>query len=130
MILVRTEYADTRTRGVLVLPDGVFHTLELPWKDNERAVSCIPVGTYESVYLPLSASGKYRATYHLQQVDSRSGILIHNGNVVGHTDGCILVGLTKGTLYGEAAVLQSRKAMLKLNQLMNKQNFILEIRDI
>ena len=130
MILVRTKYKDTHTRGILILQGEVFYTLELPWRDNERAVSCIPVGTYESVYLPVSASGKYRATYHLQQVDGRSGILIHNGNIVEHTDGCILLGLAKGYLGGEPAVLQSRKAMLKLNQIMNKQNFILEIRDI
>ena len=130
MLLIRTEQTGNCTRGVLVFPSAVFHTLELPWRDNERAVSCIPVGTYESVYLPLSASGKYRATYHLQQVDGRSGILIHNGNIVEHTDGCILLGLAKGYLGGEPAVLQSRKAMLKLNQIMNKQNFILEIRDI
>ncbi len=130
MLLVRTEHTDTYTRGVLMLPDQVFYTLELPWRDNERRISCIPTGAYESLYLPLSASGKYRSTYHLQQVDGRSGILIHNGNIVSHTDGCILIGMTKGHLAEEPAVLQSRKAMTLLNKLMGKQDFILEIRNL
>jgi hypothetical protein len=127
MLLIRTEQTGNCTRGVLVFPSAVFHTLELPWRDNERAVSCIPVGTYESIYLSQSSSRKYKSVYHLRSVPGRSGILIHNGNIVEHTDGCILIGLYDGFLKGEPAVLDSRNALKRLNRILGEQNFDLEI---
>lgn len=125
--LIRTKQNKHYTRGVLVIKGDVFHTLELPWKDNARSISCIPAGTYKSVYLSRTHSRKYNSVYHLQSVDGRSGILIHNGNIVDHTDGCILIGLHMGELGGEPAVLNSRTALAQLNELMQKEDFELEI---
>jgi len=49
---------------------------------------------------------------------SRSAVLFHEGNLDEHTLGCILVGLSRGVLAGEPAVLRSREAMTKLRDLI------------
>ena len=47
LVLHRTEYTDKETFGVLFCAGTwVCLTLELPWRDNARNVSCIPEGRY------------------------------------------------------------------------------------
>jgi hypothetical protein len=84
----------TCDNGIQTLGNGLcdgfhFKTLELPWRNNERRVSCIPIGEYEIIK---HNSPKFGLTYWVQNVTNRSEILIHKGNY--HTDilGCILVG--------------------------------------
>lgn len=112
--LTRIDSNDERTLGLLRVGGQVYATLERPWRQNARNVSCIPAGQYDCEYLPRSASGKYRQVWHVLGVPDRGGILIHNGNTVSHTRGCILVGLRHGVLAGASAVLNSRTAMRKL----------------
>lgn len=121
------QYYTSHTFGILVAGVEVFHTLERPWLSNRSNVSCIPAGEYACKYLPKSTSGKYRKVWWLQDVEDRSGILIHNGNLVDHTKGCILVGERKGILGGKAAVLASRTAMRKLLDVIGEQGFSLKI---
>ena len=49
---------------------------------------------------------------------ARSAVLFHEGNLDEHSLGCILVGLARGTLAGEPAILRSRDAMAKLRDLI------------
>jgi len=94
-ILNRIHHESKQTRGKLEVFDAegklIFSclTLELPWKDNERKVSCIPLGNYNVVP---RTSAKYKKHLHVSNVPNRDLILIHHGNY--HTDilGCILVG--------------------------------------
>lgn len=65
-------------------------TLELPWKDNQRNISCIPEGTYMCV--PRS-SVKHGAHFHLVNVPQRSLILIHVANYISQLQGCIAPGM-------------------------------------
>ncbi len=122
------RYYETATLGWLVIGDQVLRTLELPWKDNQSNISCIPPGEYQTVYLPRSASGKYRKVWHVQETGHRIGILIHNGNLTDHTQGCILVGTKHGTLGGKPAVLASRTGMRNMLNLIGEQGFTLKIR--
>lgn len=119
--IVREQSTDAGTFGWLTTLNGfACHTLELPWRNNERRISCIPPGRYVAL---LHNSPKFGKTVWLQDVPGRSEILIHAGNVAGDrskglksdVDGCILVGASRGALYGQPAVLQSRVA---LNQLL------------
>lgn len=118
MILNRVYYHD-RTEGQLQLNDGkVLYTIEPPQEverngkreRNVRNKTCIPEGNYELRKLERSASGKYKKVYWVTGVEGRSGILIHNGNTVKHTRGCIIIGLKSGVLAGRPAVLNSRSA--------------------
>lgn len=112
VILVRSYRMDC-TIGVLTLPaDGdlegkQLYTLERPWLNNKPNISCIPPGFYAVKYLEKSASGRYRRCWHVQEVSGRSGILIHAGNYVEDTLGCIL----PGTSQNGSAVYNSRSAM-------------------
>jgi hypothetical protein len=65
-------------------------TLELPWRDNHKMVSCIPAGAYTIMRVNLP---KFGTTYEVLGVPGRSEILFHKGNYPSHTEGCILVGL-------------------------------------
>lgn len=118
------QYYSTHTYGTLLLPDGsVLHTLELPWKENQRNISCIPPGTYQCKFLERTASGRYTYIWIVLGVEGRSGILFHSGNLLKHTQGCILPGIKRGLLAGQSAVLSSRAAKMKMRDVLNDQDF-------
>lgn len=116
------------TLGELVLPNGVaVKTLERPWINNASNISCIPEGKYQVEWLERSASGKFKRCWHVTGVEGRFGILIHAGNIVRNTTGCILVGVTHGLLGGQAAVLRSKPALNKLRRELEGEAFTLII---
>jgi hypothetical protein len=123
--ITRLSDDKVQTLGKLTFGDKSFHTLELPWKNNERKVSCIPAGKYKVIK---RNSPKYGTHFHVQNVPGRDLILIHHGNY--HTDilGCILVGkgLTDINGDGRKDVTQSKVAMSELIQLLPAE-FNLEI---
>lgn len=124
--MITREYRLHCTLGTLQLPTGeILYTLERPWLNNERNKSCIPEGTYTCTYLERSASGKYKKTYHVQNVPDRMGILVHKGNLVSHTLGCILVGTSLGHLSGREAVLGSAVGMRRLRECLGREDFTL-----
>jgi hypothetical protein len=63
-------------------------TMELPWVNNERQVSCIPPGRYTCQRV---LSPKFGETFEILGVPGRSHILFHAGNTLEDTEGCILV---------------------------------------
>lgn len=66
-----------------------FKTLELPWRDNERNISCIPEGSYRVIK---HNSPKFKQSFWLQDVPDRSEILIHIANFTSDLRGCIAPG--------------------------------------
>ena len=127
--LIRYNFLNVCTFGLLVANGEIYHTLELPWLNNKRNASCIPVGEYKCIYMAKSSSGKYRNVYHVVGVEGRSGILIHSGNLPEQTKGCVLIGRKRGNLASCPAVLNSRSALSDFVGGMNKQNFILKVKD-
>lgn len=127
--LWRIDDNGKRTLGVLSAPGAHFSILEPPWKDNQRNVSCIPTGYYDCVFLKRSSSGKYRNVWWVREVAGRGGILIHNGVVVDHTLGCLLIGKRHARFSGKAGVWNSRKALREFNEIMGREPFRLEVRD-
>lgn len=67
--------------------------LELPWRNNQVKISCIPTGIYKVVrrYDPNVSRFKY-PHLHILEVPGRSWILIHAGNFYTDIEGCILPG--------------------------------------
>lgn len=114
------------TIGRFLLPLGqTFFTLERPWLNNARGVSCFPApGTYHAI---LRKSPHLGITYWLHDVPDRTFILIHSANTVMQLQGCIALGLMRGWLKGERAVFQSVTAVRKFMEIMGGQPFTLEV---
>lgn len=94
LVLEREIFTDQSIIGRLYLNEEyVCDTLENPYINNERNISCIPTGSYE-VNLRTPRESATRDYLHLivQEVPDRSFILFHRGNKPEHTQGCILVG--------------------------------------
>lgn len=126
-ILIRDDVRPDCIRGTLLIRGERFQILERPWVGNSPNLSCIPSGTYAARFLLRSSSGKYRNVFWLAPVAGRSGILIHNGNIVAHSRGCLIIGKRRGTLAGQPAVLNSRTALLELGLLTDARDFHLTI---
>lgn len=98
--IVREQSADTGTPGILIVPsiDWRCHTLELPWRNNEKGVSCIMADTYRCTVG--SSPSLHRTVLRLEDRYGRTDCLIHNGNWAGDSakglfaqvHGCTLVG--------------------------------------
>jgi hypothetical protein len=112
LFLTRTYFPDG-TNGTLVY-EGRFicYTIELPWKQNETKVSCIPEGEY---FISKRHSKKFQWHLEVMDVKNRSLILFHPANNALHElKGCI-APVTK--LSGPGLGLMSRKAFTKLKDL-------------
>jgi hypothetical protein len=126
-ILIRDEVNSQVIRGTLKAKDRIFHVLERPWLNNKPNESCIPAGDYNAIFLPRSASGKYKNIYQLQAVPGRTGILIHQGNLVDHSRGCLIIGMRRASLAGKPAVINSRTALEEFVELLDGKPFVLKI---
>ena len=96
LLILRDTFTDESTIGELFLNGERFcDTLELPYRDNQRSISCIPIGQYK-VRLRTAKESATRNYLHLlvKDVKNRDFILIHRGNKSSHSKGCILVGMT------------------------------------
>ena len=94
LLIIRDEFTDKSTVGKLFLDGEMFcYTLELPYLDNQRSISCIPEGQYK-VRLRTAKESATRDYLHLlvKDVKDRTYILFHRGNTSKDTRGCILVG--------------------------------------
>lgn len=116
------------TFGSLVL-DGqpICNTLEPYSRDNKRRVSCINAGPY---VVKKHKSPKYGSTYMITDIQGRDLVLFHWGNRDKNSEGCILLGEQFGELYGDWALLSSRKAFKEFMEKLDDCNeFNLIIRD-
>ena len=84
---------------------GYLYTLENPWLDNERNISCIPAGDYICRRV---LSPSYGETFEIVDVEGRTHILFHWGNWVKNTDGCVLLGVARED--SDPAIWSSRSA--------------------
>lgn len=116
--LIRTYFPDG-TNGALFL-NGIMvcSTIELPYKNNQPRISCIPEGTYELVkrYSP-----KFKAHFMLSNVPGREYILIHPANnALLELKGCIApVSFLTGHGKGVDSVKALRLLLQQLYPLLN-----------
>lgn len=126
-LLQRVAQSDKGTFGVLSRDDiPLCLTLEDPWDNNKKDVSCIPAGTYQVV--PHSGA-RYKNVWRLENVPNRTDILIHEGNTIANTKGCLLVGEIFGELNKQPAILRSVPTLDKLRKILPQQ-FTLTIKDV
>jgi len=95
LILVRISQNPKQTLSFLLVVGNNLEilshyvALELPFLDNKKNISSIPVGTYSCA---IEVHARYGKCIRVSGVFGRSGILIHVGNFHYQTSGCILVG--------------------------------------
>ena len=93
-------------------------TLEPPWMGNEQNISCIPSGIYK---LNRINSPKYGDVFQITEVEGRTHVLLHWGNLVENTKGCVLIAESFGTLKGKPSVMTSKNAPGQgFNEFMDK----------
>lgn len=135
VILLREKSDEQGTRGRIYAGSFKCYSLELPWKENQRGKSCIPVGSYPC---RIVRSPRFGNVYGVFDVPGRGHILIHAGNFAGdterglksHVQGCILLGEKRGKMDGQEAVLISRTAVRKFMEALQSEPFVLEVKDV
>ena len=111
------------TFGVLLYKNTILaYTLERPWLNNLRSKSCIPIGTY---WVQKYSGTRHKNAFWVDAVPDRSDILIHEGNTLANTIGCILVG----TSTCASGLLKSQAALDTLNVVLPFK-FQLRIEDV
>lgn len=110
--LKRFAYHPEGTLGVIDFAGETFYSIERPWLDNAPNVSCIPVGNYDMGWRD---SPRFGETWHVQEVQDRTYILIHAANFPKDVQGCI--GLGTGLMGDRIAVSNSRKAVARFEEI-------------
>ena len=121
--LVRSVFTDVSTIGELYVDREQFcFTLEDPVRDTKiPKLTAIPYGTYAII---MTHSPKFGMMMPLLcGVPNYEGVRIHAGNNAKDTDGCILVGFTKG----KDVIGQSRKAFNELLAILKEANNAIKI---
>lgn len=114
ILLLSRTYFPKGTNGKLEC-NGKFicNTIELPWKDNNPKVSCIPEGEY---FITKRYSKKFGWHLEVMQVSNRSLILFHPANyALRQLQGCI-APVTK--LSGAGIGHMSAEAFTRLKNLV------------
>lgn len=138
LVLTRV-YKSGGTNGTLTL-NGHFvcFTIELPWQENHRNISCIPEGIYQ---IRPNYSPKLGNHLKVMDVFGRTNILIHPANdAIEELQGCIapviqLTGIGKG-IYSKAALgkllalvhqATDRKEKVTLNINSNRYEYLRQV---
>lgn len=110
--LTRISQSEDGTFGILKDEAGnrLCVTCEPPLTGNHP---CIPKGIYHCI--PHNSLA-HPNTWELQNVPGRSEILIHTGNTIKDTKGCILVGKSFGWIDSEQAVTESNATLDMLRE--------------
>ncbi len=128
LVLYRSYFKEGTNGTLFSSSKFLCFTIELPWKNNKRNVSCIPEGNYT---IEPRFSKRFKHHLIVKDVKGRSYILFHPANDAPRDlQGCIapvtnLSGIGKGTY--------SRNAMQKLLSLVyqakdRKENILLIIK--
>lgn len=112
------------TLAINNLPIAV--TVERPWLNNQKSVSCIPAGTYLAKRV---LSPKFGDTFEITEVPGREHILFHKGNIMEESHGCIILGEYFHTWNsGQCSVASSGDAFAEFMQRLTGINqFTVEI---
>lgn len=133
--LTRMSSTDQGTKGELKIDSLSFkcNTFELPWRNNQPKMSCIPTGTYKATVF--FSPHFRRCVYLLDGVPNRSSVEVHVGNYAGDTSkgfrsdvlGCILVGDGYSKGGGQMMLTNSKVTLDRLLEATAKQDMELTI---
>jgi hypothetical protein len=127
--------ADLSIERFAYTPMGVFgrcyiagqelFTVERPWLNNARSISCIPEGVYTCVPRFYNKGGY--ESIEITNVPNRSNVLIHKGNTMHDLAGCIAVTAKLGSVHGIWGGINSKAAFAILMEHYGDRQFVLEI---
>lgn len=125
LTLTRCVSSENGTFGILSMGDDpLVVTCEDSWNDNKTSISCIPTGAYECSKF---SGTKFHDVWEVKNVPNRTTILIHAGNTINDTHGCILVGRAFSKIGNLSSVMQSQEALAVLRDKL-LDNFTLVVR--
>ena len=130
LVIKRVNIIMNGVSGVLIV-DGfpICATLERPWINNVRNVSCIPAGDYICNWTKSSRAGNVDGwLVGIDHVEGRDKIRIHAGNYIDDSLGCILLGTQFDHVSGNPTIGGSRPAVGRFLKLMQgRENISLRI---
>ena len=133
VFLERLDQSDQGFFGRLTAGSLLLYSGELPWRDNQPNVSCVPAGHYRCVWTYSPRFRRYM--YLLLGTQPRAGIRKHPANLMGaapyrtQLNGCIALGERLGWIDGQKALLLSAPAVRKFEAHMGYKPFLMEIRN-
>ncbi len=104
------------------------------WEHNAAGKSCIPAGEYPlakrtSAIVYRSSGNEFHQGWEVQDVPSRSLIILHPGNWASDSNGCILTGRAHVIMGNKLAVSASRAAFKDLMaRLSRREDWRLAVR--
>jgi len=113
MIFLTRYYTPYGTWGDLEVEGKKFSTLERPWKGNKQSESCIIEGNF---IMQMRESPVVRRVngvnegWEVTDVPSRKYIMVHSGNRVADSNGCLLIGKDKTIYDNELFITHSQDA--------------------
>lgn len=135
--LIRVNGTDKQTLGAVITGNSkeifVCRSLELPWKNNEDNLSCIPAGEYickwsKSPHLS-EIKGEDVYTYEILNVPHRAGIRIHSANYYTQILGCVALGDAHKDINSDGTldVIHTGETVKNFAEFMNHEDFRLII---
>lgn len=123
---LRRKYHPHGTNGEFFFNnEKICNAIELPWKNNQRRISCIPEGIYR---LRKRFSPKFKWHLEVMNVKNRNLILIHPANdALKELNGCIA---PVSEITGEGKGIRSRIAFERLNEIVFpylEKGFVIEL---
>ena len=129
VILTRVVFEPEQILGHLSVLDEckqIFQcrTLELPWRDNAKGLSCIPPGCYPLVY---EWSPRFEMMlWEIYDVPGRSECKFHTANYVRQLNGCIALGDLHTDLNGDGQrdIRNSRATVERFNETLAHRPYL------
>lgn len=113
LILERSYYPEGTNGELWYRGLMIGYTIELPWLQNQRIISCIPEGRYQLLMRYTEERGWH---IHIPEVPGRSWILFHPANnALKELQGCIA---PVSQLTGPGTGIESRFATKQLERLV------------
>lgn len=133
--LIRVAYFPFGVFGKFLCGTEWLATVERPWLQNARKISCIPEDSYICVPRVFHNKGNPYPAVEVTNVPNRTDILFHIANWPTDVEGCIGVGkliscLTKNAGSTELAVSHSTEAFKEFMTYYGSEPFELYIRQI
>lgn len=105
--LERFAYTPQGTFGRLKANGFECYTVEEVWNNNQKSISCIPIGVYQVIK---TTTPKHGECFMVSNVPNRTAILIHPANTIDDIEGCIGPGESLGVVNNLWAVQGSQAA--------------------